>query len=213
MKVGGERGAPATPELAHTGAGLKVGVLALQGDVREHIRALTGAGATPFPVRYPEEVGEVDALVMPGGESTTIGKLLDRFELSEPIRERARDGMPLYGTCAGLILMASEIEGRDGAPHRMGLMDMTVERNAYGRQVDSFEADLVVDGLPDPFRAVFIRSPVVTRVGSSVDVLARHDGDPVLVRAGNLMASTFHPELTGDNRIHELFVTLARKDG
>ena len=190
---------------------MKVGILALQGDVREHSRALEDAGATAVPVRYPEELAEVHALVLPGGESTTIGKLLDRFELLGPLTERARNGMPLYGTCAGLILMARDIVGSHDAPHRLSVMDVTVQRNAYGRQIDSFEADLDVRGLDEPFRAVFIRAPVVEAVGDPVDVLAEHDGAPVLVRQGALLGSTFHPEMTGDNRVHELFVEMVRK--
>jgi pyridoxal 5'-phosphate synthase pdxT subunit len=189
---------------------MKVGVLALQGDVREHARALEAAGATSLPVRYPDQLQDVDALVLPGGESTTIGKLLDRFELLEPLAERARAGMPLYGTCAGLILMATNISGGHDAPHRLGVIDMTVERNAYGRQVDSFETDLDIRGLNGPFRAVFIRAPVVEAVGDDVEVLAQHEGRAVLVRSGALLASTFHPEMTGDNRVHELFVELAK---
>ena len=203
------RGAPATPERAHTDAGLKAGILALQGDVREHCRALESAGAMPVEVRYAEQLADVDALVIPGGESTTIGKLLERFGLLDALKQRALGGMPLYGTCAGLILMASEVEGPHDAPHRMGLLDIDVERNAYGRQVDSFESDLSITGMGDPFRAVFIRAPVVTRCGPDVEVLAEHEGSPVLVRSGSLLASTFHPEMTGDNRVHELFLEIA----
>ena len=188
---------------------MKAGVLALQGDVREHVRALERAGATALEVRYPEQLADVDALVMPGGESTTIGKLLERFALLDVLKERARGGMPLYGTCAGLILMATEVQGAHAAPHRMGLLDMTVERNAYGRQVDSFESDLSISGMADPFRAVFIRAPVVVRTGPDVEVMAEHEGAPVLVRSGSLLASTFHPEMTGDNRVHELFLEIA----
>ena len=185
---------------------VKVGVLGLQGDVREHVRALEAAGATAVVVRRPHELDGVDGLVLPGGESTTIGKLLDRFELLEPIGARARSGMPLYGTCAGMILMAREIVGPAAAPQRLGIMDCAVRRNAYGRQVDSFEADLDVDGLAEPFRAVFIRAPVVERVGPEVQVLATCAESPVLIREGNLLASSFHPEMTGDTRVHELFV-------
>jgi len=187
---------------------MKVGVLSLQGDVREHTTALERAGATPVQVRYEHELADVDALVIPGGESTTIGKLLDRFGLLEPLKERAADGMPLYGTCAGAILLAREITGEQEAPDRVGSMDITVRRNAYGRQVDSFESDLQVDGLPGPFRAVFIRAPSIEEVGPGVEVLARHGGDPVLVRQGRQLASTFHPEMTGDNRVHELFLEM-----
>jgi 5'-phosphate synthase pdxT subunit len=187
---------------------MKVGILSLQGDVREHAAALERAGATPVQVRYERELADVDALILPGGESTTIGKLLDRFGLLEPLTERARAGMPLYGTCAGAILLASDITGDQDAPHRVGLMTMTVRRNAYGRQVDSFESDLQIQGVDEPFRAVFIRAPSIEAVGDGVEVLATHDGAPVLVRQGNLLASTFHPEMTGDNRVHELFLEL-----
>lgn len=187
---------------------MKVGVLGLQGDVDEHVRALERAGAAAVVVKDADAVASIDALIVPGGESTTIGKLLDRFALLEPIRARARSGMPLYGTCAGLILMADEIVGQEAAPHRIGGLDVAVRRNAYGRQVDSFETDLSVAGLDAPFRAVFIRSPVIERVGETVEVLARHDGDPVLVRQGRLLASSFHPEMTGDRRVHELLLDL-----
>lgn len=189
---------------------MKVGVLGLQGDVREHAAALESAGATPVIVKTADALASVDALVIPGGESTTIGKLLDRFELLEPLRDRADDGMPMYGTCAGAILMSAEITGTQDAPFRVPVLDVATRRNAYGRQVDSFETDLAVEGLEEPFRAVFIRAPVFERVGDSVDVLASVDGDPVLVRQGALLASTFHPEMTGDSRVHGLFVSIAR---
>ena len=185
---------------------MKVGVLALQGDVREHVRALDQAGATPVPVKTPADLASVDALVIPGGESTTIGKLLERFGLRQPVIERAHSGMPLFGTCGGLILMAKEIVGSELAPHRLDLMDIAVRRNAYGRQVDSFEADLDVEGLDAPLRAAFIRAPVVEGVGDGVEVLARWEGQPVLVRQDGLLAASFHPEITGDPRLHELFV-------
>ena len=187
---------------------MKVGVLGLQGDFREHARSLEDAGASAVVVRRPEEIAEVDALVLPGGESTTIGKLLDRFALLDPLRERVAAGMPLYGTCAGLILMANAIEGPQDAPHRLGVMDVTVRRNGYGRQLDSFETDLEVTGLDETFRAVFIRAPVVERSGKGVEVLASFDGRPVLVRQGRMLGSSFHPEMTGDNRVHSLFVEM-----
>jgi pyridoxal 5'-phosphate synthase pdxT subunit len=186
---------------------VKVGVLALQGDVREHSRALDEAGATPVLVKTHDDLASVDALVIPGGESTTIGKLLERFGLLQPVFERARSGMPLFGTCAGMILMAKEIRGPELAPLRLELMDVTVRRNAYGRQVDSFEAELDVDGLDTPLTAAFIRAPVVERVGDCVEVLARWEDQPVLVRQGHLLAASFHPEITGDPRLHELFVS------
>ena len=190
---------------------MKLGVLALQGDVREHALALERAGATPVEVRYEHELRSVDGLILPGGESTTIGKLLERFELLDLLKQRTTEGMPLYGTCAGAILMARTIVGREDAPHRLGVLDMTVRRNAYGRQVDSFETDLTVQGFADTFRAVFIRAPVIESCGPDVEVLARRGDTPVLVRQGALMASTFHPEMTGDNRVHELFVEQVKR--
>jgi 5'-phosphate synthase pdxT subunit len=190
---------------------MKVGVLGLQGDVREHAAALDSAGATPVMVKTPDALASVDALVIPGGESTTIGKLLDRSELLEPLRVRADNGMPLYGTCAGAILMSRHISGNQDAPFRVPVLDVTTTRNAYGRQVDSFETDLDIEGLEEPFRAVFIRAPVIEEVGESVEVLAAVDGDPVLVRQGALLASTFHPEMTGDNRVHQLFVSMIKE--
>lgn len=190
---------------------MKIGVLGLQGDVREHVAALEAAGATPVVVKSAEALGSVDALVLPGGESTTIGKLLDRFDLLAPLRARAGDGMPLYGSCAGAILMSRAIAGEQDAPFRIPVLDVTTRRNAYGRQVDSFETDLQVAGLDEPYRAVFIRAPVFEQVGESVHVLAAVDGDPVLVRQGRLLASTFHPEMTGDNRVHELFVSMVKE--
>jgi 5'-phosphate synthase pdxT subunit len=185
---------------------VKIGVLGLQGDVREHVRSLEEAGAAPLVVKQPSEVADIDGLVIPGGESTTIGKLMDRFGLIEPISQRATSGMPVYGTCAGMILMARAVTGDHDAPHRLGLMDITVRRNAFGRQVDSFEADIDVVGLGDPFRAVFIRAPSVQAAGQGVEVMATYEGIPVLVRQGPHMASSFHPEMSGDSRIHELFL-------
>ncbi|MDQ3877989.1 MAG: pyridoxal 5'-phosphate synthase glutaminase subunit PdxT [Actinomycetota bacterium] len=185
---------------------MKVGILALQGDVPEHARALDAAGATAIEVKTADTLADVDGLIIPGGESTTIGKLLDRFELLEPLRERVANGMPTWGTCAGLILMARDIVGDQDAPLRLGCLDVAVRRNAYGRQVDSFETDLDVAGFESPFPAVFIRAPVVESAGSGVEVLAVHDGTPVLVRQGSLLGSSFHPEMTGDTRVHELFV-------
>lgn len=187
---------------------MKVGVLALQGDVREHLHAIEEAGASGVPVKHLAQIADVAGLIVPGGESTTIGKLLDRFELLEPIIERAQAGMPLYGTCAGLILMAKNISGDQDAPHRFAVMDVTVRRNAYGRQVDSFETDLDVTGWERPLRAVFIRAPAVEATGPGVEVLAAVDDAPVLVREDNLLGSTFHPEMTPDVRLHEYFVSM-----
>jgi 5'-phosphate synthase pdxT subunit len=188
---------------------VKIGVLGLQGDVREHLAALQAAGASAVVVKHPHELSSVDGLVLPGGESTTIGKLLERFGLREPVRERVGAGMPLYGTCAGMILMARETVGPEDAPTRIGVMDLAVRRNAYGRQLDSFEADLDVKGLKEPFHAVFIRAPAVERLGQEVEILASLEEVPVLVRQGRLLASSFHPEMTGDARVHEMFVRIA----
>jgi 5'-phosphate synthase pdxT subunit len=185
----------------------RIGVLALQGDVPEHLRALEAAGAVAVPVKTCAALASVDGLVIPGGESTTVGMLLERFELMEPLRARIEEGMPLFGTCTGLILMAKEIEG-SGQP-RIGCMDVTVRRNAYGRQVDSFEADLPIPTVgEEPVHAVFIRAPQVTEVRAGVEVLAESEAGPVLVRQGSLLGATFHPELTDDARVHRLFVEM-----
>jgi 5'-phosphate synthase pdxT subunit len=184
---------------------MKAGVLALQGDFREHARMFAEAGGTPVLVRTPEELDSVDCLAIPGGESTTIGRLARRFDLVKPIRERAREGMPLFGTCAGMIVMAHEVRG--GEP-LLGVMDIGVDRNAYGRQVDSFEADVLVAGV-GPVRGVFIRAPQVNRVGAGVDVLAEHEGTPVVVRQGSLLAASFHPEIAADPRLHAYLLNMA----
>ncbi|MDH6291817.1 pyridoxal 5'-phosphate synthase glutaminase subunit PdxT [Rhodococcus sp. NM-2] len=195
-----------------------VGVLALQGDVREHLAALNDSGADAVGIRRPEELEKIDGLVIPGGESTTMSKLLQIFELLEPLKARLRDGLPAYGSCAGMILLASEIlDTRPDAQH-LGAIDMTVRRNAFGRQVDSFESDLEFEGiLGEPMRAVFIRAPWVERVGDDVQVLARVPesggaaaGRIVAVRQGAVVATSFHPEVTGDRRVHELFVDIVR---
>jgi 5'-phosphate synthase pdxT subunit len=178
---------------------MKVGVLALQGDFREHERVLADCGVTPVLVRTLDELVEVDCLVIPGGESTTIGKLATAYGLVEPIRERADRGMPVFGTCAGMIVMAKELVG--GEP-LLSLMDLRVVRNAYGRQLESFEADVDIKGVDGPMRAVFIRAPVVESVGDGVEVLAEHGGHPVVCEQGNLLAAAFHPELAGDPRLH-----------
>jgi 5'-phosphate synthase pdxT subunit len=188
---------------------LKVGILAIQGDVREHRLMLESVGASVIEVRRVEELAGVDALVLPGGESTTIGKLLDRYGLLDPLRGRVSAGLPVYGTCAGLILLADEVVGRDEAPFRVGGLDVTVRRNAYGRQVDSFEADLPVEGLDGAVRAAFIRAPIIERVGQEVEVLASWEGRPVLVRRQNILASTFHPEVAGDDRLHRMMFGVA----
>ncbi|MDR5683960.1 MAG: pyridoxal 5'-phosphate synthase glutaminase subunit PdxT [Armatimonadota bacterium] len=183
---------------------MRVGVLALQGDVSEHAEALRQAGAESVLVRTPQALEDVQALVLPGGESTTLGALMARCGLDQAIRRRAQEGMPLFGTCAGLILMASRAAG--GEPALLGVMDVTVERNAYGRQRESFEDDLHCPAVdPSPFRVAFIRAPVVTWVGDGVEVLARHEGLPVLVRQGHLLGATFHPEVTGYAGVHRYF--------
>ncbi|MGY1942089.1 pyridoxal 5'-phosphate synthase glutaminase subunit PdxT [Nocardia asiatica] len=193
-----------------------IGVLALQGDVREHVAALARCGAEPVLVRRSSELAAVDALVLPGGESTAISKLLTVFELLEPVRARLREGMPAFGSCAGMILLASEVlDTRPDAEHLSGI-DMTVRRNAFGRQVDSFETDLPFAGLTDgPVRAVFIRAPWVERAGEGVEVLATVPDGPaagriVAVRQGNVLATSFHPEVTGDLRVHRMFVEMVR---
>lgn len=188
---------------------VRVGVLALQGDTREHLAALREAGADALTVRRASELESVDALVLPGGESTAISHLLREFELLAPLRARLAGGMPAYGSCAGMILLADEIldagaEGRRAEP--LHGIDMTVRRNAFGRQVDSFEEDIAFEGLDGHVHAVFIRAPWVERVGPEVEVLARAGGHPVAVRQGRMMATAFHPEVTGDRRVHKLFV-------
>jgi len=192
---------------AAAGDMLTVGVLALQGDFREHIEALEAAGAHAVAVRRPDELAAVDALVIPGGESTTIRRLLHAYDLVQPLQQRAAERFPIYGTCAGCILLARTV---DGAPAPvLGLVDIGVTRNAYGRQVNSFETDLDVPALgAEPFHAVFIRAPRLDHAGDDVEVLARlEDGTIVAARQGNLLVSTFHPELTGDARFHEYFLS------
>jgi 5'-phosphate synthase pdxT subunit len=189
----------------------RVGVLALQGDVREHAASLRAAGATPVEVRRASELAGLHGIVVPGGESTTIGKLLVTFGLLAPLRDAIRGGLPAYGSCAGMILLADDVvDGVPGQP-TIGGLDVTVRRNAFGRQVDSFETDLDVTGVSGgPVHAVFIRAPWVERVGGGVEVLATIDEHPVAVRQGHLLATSFHPELTGDRRVHELFVATVR---
>jgi len=192
---------------------LRIGVLALQGDIREHLAALGEAGAEAVPVRRRGELEAVDALVIPGGESTTMSHLLLDLDLLEPLRVLLADGLPAYGACAGMILLASEILDA-GAGDRQALplraIDMTVRRNAFGRQIDSFEGDVTFAGLADPVRAVFIRAPWVERAGDEVQVLARAAGHIVAVRQGRVLATAFHPEMTGDRRIHRLFVDIVK---
>ncbi|HWC70883.1 MAG TPA: pyridoxal 5'-phosphate synthase glutaminase subunit PdxT [Actinomycetota bacterium] len=180
-------------------AAVKAGVLALQGDFREHGRVLAELGAVPIEVRNDEDLAGVECLVIPGGESTTMGKLARAYDLVEPVRERVAAGMPVFGTCAGMIVLAERVVG--GEP-LFGVMDIGVERNAYGRQVDSFEAQVEVDGIDHPVRGVFIRAPRITDVGSDVRVLAEHEGAPVVLEQGSLLVSSFHPELIGEAGLH-----------
>ena len=190
-----------------------IGVLALQGDVREHRAMLERAGARTLAVRRPREVEQVDALVMPGGESTTMTRLARTFELLEPVAGRLREGLPAFGTCAGMILLADRIEAGVAGQETFGGLDVVVRRNAFGRQVDSFEADLDVVGLDRPFHAMFIRAPCVEKVGDGVEAVAtvasgNRVGRIVAVRQAHLLATSFHPEITGDPRFHELFVDM-----
>jgi pyridoxal 5'-phosphate synthase pdxT subunit len=194
-----------------------VGVLALQGDVTEHLRALAKVGATPVSVRRPDELATIDGLVIPGGESTAISKLMVAFDLAEPLRKRIGDGMPAFGSCAGMIMLADRlVDGTEGQ-ETLGGIHMTVRRNAFGRQVDSFEGDVILAGIAGPpgppFRAVFIRAPWVEAVSRQVTVLGTEPvtGRIVAVRQGPLLATSFHPELTGDLRVHRHFVDMVRE--
>lgn len=197
---------PDIPEDAPT-----IGVLAVQGDVLEHLRALRRAGARPVRVRRPHHLDGLDGLIIPGGESTTIGRLLDICGLLDPIRDRVAGGLPVFGTCAGMILLSDRLEQEREQP-RIGGLHVTTRRNAFGRQVDSFERDLEVDGLDGgPVHAVFIRAPWIGAVEDGVEVLAEVDGHPVLVAQDELLAAAFHPELTDDDRLHRLFVDRVRR--
>ncbi|MFF2862492.1 pyridoxal 5'-phosphate synthase glutaminase subunit PdxT [Streptomyces rubiginosohelvolus] len=188
-----------------------IGVLALQGDVREHLIALASADALARPVRRPEELAEVDGLVIPGGESTTMSKLAVLFGMMEPLRERVRAGMPVYGTCAGMIMLAEKILDPRSGQETVGGIDMIVRRNAFGRQNESFEASVEVAGIDGgPVEGVFIRAPWVESVGAEAEVVAEHGGHIVAVRQRNVLATSFHPELTGDHRVHALFVDMVR---
>ena len=185
---------------------MKAGVLALQGDFREHARVFAEAGATPVEVRLPADLDAVDCLAIPGGESTTIGKLARAYDLVEPIQERARAGMPILGTCAGMIVLAREVEDGEAL---LGLMDISVRRNAYGRQVESFEADLEVRGIDHRVRGVFIRAPWIERIGDGVEVLAEFEDRPVVLEQGNLLVTSFHPELVGETGLHRYLLRKA----
>jgi pyridoxal 5'-phosphate synthase pdxT subunit len=206
--------APSTPPEPITGPAraarrrVRVGVLAVQGAVREHLEAIREIGAEPVEVRLPADFDGLDALILPGGESTTMRRLIERYGLREPILAMAGRGAPLLGTCAGMILLARRLS--DGEEPILGLLDVEVQRNAYGRQIDSYEADLEIPALgPEPLRGVFIRAPVVTHAGADVEVLARDaDGRAIAVRQGKVLATAFHPELTGDRRLHRLLLEL-----
>lgn len=192
-----------------------VGVFALQGNVREHLAMLAQVGVEGRAVRRPSELAEVDGLVLPGGESTTMDKLARAFDLFEPLQKRIADGMPTFGTCAGMIMLANEINGGIEGQETLGGLDVTVRRNAFGRQVDSFEADLDFAALDTPYHAVFIRAPWVERVGLDVETLATVTEGPaagriVAVRQDRLLATSFHPEMTGDARLHGLFAEIVR---
>jgi 5'-phosphate synthase pdxT subunit len=186
---------------------LRVGVLALQGDFREHAAVLDRLGVEAVLIKNAGHLNDLDGLILPGGESTTIGKLAERYELMQPLRDLIDDGTPTLGTCAGLILLADSIAG-DGQP-LIGSLDVVVARNAYGSQVDSFEVDIEVDGIDGQIRAVFIRAPRIEKAGEGVETLASFDGHPVVVRQERILATSFHPELTGDGRLHTLLLDQA----
>jgi 5'-phosphate synthase pdxT subunit len=186
---------------------LRIGVLALQGDFMEHMQMVEKCGCEAVKVRLECELEEIDGLIIPGGESTTFGVIMERHNLIQPIRKKALSGMPIFGTCAGAIVLAKEIEGSDQP--RLSLMDISVRRNAFGRQINSFEADIEIEVLGEPpFRGVFIRAPIITRVGSGVKVLATFEDKIVLAQQDNLIACAFHPELTNDLRLHQYFISL-----
>jgi 5'-phosphate synthase pdxT subunit len=196
-------------------AGPVIGVLALQGDVPEHLRALEAVGGRPVPVRRPEELGQIDGLVIPGGESTTLWRLSLAFDMLEPLRKLITSGLPAFGSCAGMIMLADRLTDGAEGQQTYGGIDMTVRRNAFGRQVDSFERDIALAGLggdSDPLRAVFIRAPWVEQTGPGVGILGTEErtGRIVAVRQGQLLATAFHPELTPDRRVHRLFVEIVK---
>jgi 5'-phosphate synthase pdxT subunit len=192
---------------------VQIGVLALQGDFREHVVALHGIGVDAIEVRLPRDLDRTDGLILPGGESTTIGKLLVAFDMMEPVRERALAGMPMFGTCAGAIVLAQRVTGRGLEQPLVGVLDVEIQRNAFGRQVDSFEADIPLSFLTDgPYHAVFIRAPIIQAVGPGVAVLGRlGDGTIVAAQQGNILVTSFHPEMTGDGRVHQYFAELVER--
>ncbi|MEC0206059.1 pyridoxal 5'-phosphate synthase glutaminase subunit PdxT [Paenibacillus lautus] len=187
---------------------MKVGVLALQGAVAEHIRSITLAGAEGVPIKKVEQLDSIDGLIIPGGESTTIGKLMRKYDFMDAIRQFSAQGKPIFGTCAGLIVLAERIQGDEEA--HLKLMDITVARNAFGRQRESFETDLPVKGIEETVRAVFIRAPLILKVGAGVEVLSTYKDEIVTARQGHLLAASYHPELTDDYRLHQYFVEMVR---
>ena len=188
---------------------VKVGVLGLQGAVREHVRSIEASGAEAIVIKKVEQLAEIDGLIIPGGESTTMRRLIDKYSFMEPLREFGASGKPVFGTCAGLILIAQEIVGYE-EPH-LGLMDAKVERNSFGRQVDSFEAELTIAGVANDFVGVFIRAPHIVEVGEDVEVLCKHNGRIVAARQGQFLGCSFHPELTDDHRITQYFVNMVKE--
>jgi 5'-phosphate synthase pdxT subunit len=188
---------------------MKIGVLALQGSVKEHVDALRRCGVDPVLVKMPEDLKAVSGLIIPGGESTTIGKLMKKYGVDKAIKKRYKEGMAVYGTCAGAILLAKEIKG--SKQPKLGLMDISIMRNAYGRQADSFETEIIFDA--KPFKGIFIRSPIIAAVHDGCEILSTLDEKPILVKQGNALVSTFHPELTKDLRVHKYFIGLVNDRG
>jgi len=187
---------------------MKVGILALQGDVREHIRILRKLGVKPVKVTLPEHLPHIDALIIPGGESTTISLLMKKYKLDKAIKEKHKEGLPIYGTCAGAILLAKDI--LDNKQLELGLADISIERNAYGRQLDSFETNLRINNIGD-FKGIFIRAPVIKRLYNGAEIMAEHNKNPVTVKQNSILITTFPPELTNDVRIHEYFLNMAKE--
>lgn len=188
---------------------LKIGVLAMQGDFKEHAIALEKLKVRPVEVRMPKDLKSISGLIIPGGESTTIGKLMIKYGLDKAIKQKAKKGMAVYGTCAGAILLAKDIIGN--SQPKLRLIDMSIERNAYGRQIESFEASLEIKDFKKPFRAVFIRAPIIKKIGKNMEIMAKHEKEIVLVRKDKILVSTFHPELTDDTRVHEYFVQMCKE--
>ena len=188
---------------------VKIGVLALQGAVREHVKCLEADGVEVITIKEVHQLEEIDGLVFPGGESTTMRKLIDKYEFFEPLKQFGESGKPVFGTCAGLILMTKSLVGQDAG--HLGFMDMTVQRNAFGRQRESFETDLMVTGVGEDIRAVFIRAPLITEVGEDVEILSKFNGEIVVAKQDHYLACSFHPELTDDHRFHQYFVEMVRQ--